>query len=82
MALRNEYRQRLIDYLSEFGIDGYEVYEDAGADGYEMISRDSWYERGPTIPWPAGFDYKKLRELHTLANAEDARYRRTMSGHQ
>ena len=62
-------RQRLLDYLAEFGLDGMEI------DGVDFDAKNFTLIRHERTrhPWPEGFDFDWFSNLLLVANRADFR---------
>lgn len=65
-------RQRLLDYLTSFGLNGSHMRADSLAeDGYNRIDfpNEDYYR----LPWPEGFSYSWFQALRDVAHKADLR---------
>lgn len=68
----NRERQRALDYLASFGLDGREINKDSiSPDGFRLIRQFADPEMHH--PWPDGFDYNWLMACLAAADSEDLR---------
>lgn len=67
----NPERQRLLKYLSSFGLNG--AHMRAGHDEFGYNRIDFPDEEYYKLPWPPGFNYRWLCSLEDVARLEDLR---------
>lgn len=72
MAEINPLRQKALDYLESFGLDGREIVaHDWSSDGFHLYRKGADPEK--VHPWPEGFNVPWLNQILAAADAEDYR---------
>ena len=73
MGATNQYREDLITYLGELGLEASEISEDFTGTHYRLVGKGSLGEPQLWREWPAGADVTKISSLLALSRIEDIR---------